>query len=146
MKLGEAGILNSQGIIRWNSPSAAKAIKIVSEPISTQQLHSNARWADGERCACAISEPRGRVTLRTLKGDSRSKTGYASRASAVFAIRVYRYLLRTEITFPKLNEKIYHEVKKHLAMEITPDHLLLDSAPNLGPPISRWEINKFENC
>jgi hypothetical protein len=29
---------------------------------------------------------------------------------------------------------------------VTPDHLLLDSAPNLGPLISRWEINKFENC
>jgi hypothetical protein len=28
----------------------------------------------------------------------------------------------------------------------TPDHLLWDSAPNLGPLISRWEINKFENC
>jgi hypothetical protein len=28
----------------------------------------------------------------------------------------------------------------------TPDHLLLDSAPNLGPLISRSEINKFENC
>ncbi len=26
------------------------------------------------------------------------------------------------------------------------DHLLLDSALNLGPLISRWEINKFENC
>jgi hypothetical protein len=24
--------------------------------------------------------------------------------------------------------------------------VLLDSAPNLGPLISRWEINKFENC
>jgi hypothetical protein len=28
----------------------------------------------------------------------------------------------------------------------TPDHLLLDSAPNLGPHISHWEINKFETC
>ncbi len=28
----------------------------------------------------------------------------------------------------------------------TPDHLFLDSAPNLGPLISCWEINKFENC
>ncbi len=28
----------------------------------------------------------------------------------------------------------------------TPDNLLLDSVPNLGPLISRWEINKFENC
>ncbi len=25
-------------------------------------------------------------------------------------------------------------------------YLLLDSAPNLGPLISRWEINRFENC
>ncbi len=30
--------------------------------------------------------------------------------------------------------------------ELPRDHLLLDSAPNLGPLISRWEINKFENC
>jgi hypothetical protein len=28
----------------------------------------------------------------------------------------------------------------------TPNHLVLDSAPNLGPLISRWGINKFENC
>jgi hypothetical protein len=31
-------------------------------------------------------------------------------------------------------------------MYILPDHLSLDRAPNLGPLISRWEINKFENC
>ncbi len=30
--------------------------------------------------------------------------------------------------------------------DIPPDHLLLDSAPNLGPLISCWEIYKFENC
>jgi hypothetical protein len=28
----------------------------------------------------------------------------------------------------------------------TPDHLLLDSVPNLGPLISRWEINELKNC
>ncbi len=28
---------------------------------------------------------------------------------------------------------------------VTPDHQLLDSVPNLGPLISRWEINKIEN-
>ncbi len=33
-----------------------------------------------------------------------------------------------------------------LSCHTTPDHLFLDSAPNLGPLISRWEINKFENC
>jgi hypothetical protein len=26
------------------------------------------------------------------------------------------------------------------------DHLSLNNAPNLGPLIPRWEINKFENC
>jgi hypothetical protein len=30
--------------------------------------------------------------------------------------------------------------------EVPPYHLLLDSAPNLGPLISRWEIKKFVNC
>jgi hypothetical protein len=35
---------------------------------------------------------------------------------------------------------------KTLANKDTPDYLLLDSVPNLGPLISRWEINKFENC
>jgi hypothetical protein len=30
--------------------------------------------------------------------------------------------------------------------KVIPDHQLLDSAPNLGPLISRWEINKFKNC
>ncbi len=29
---------------------------------------------------------------------------------------------------------------------LPPDHLLLDSAPNLGPLISCWEINEFKNC
>jgi hypothetical protein len=28
---------------------------------------------------------------------------------------------------------------------VPPDHLLLDSSPNLGPLITRWEINKFTN-
>jgi hypothetical protein len=28
---------------------------------------------------------------------------------------------------------------------VPPDHLLLDSVPNLGPLISCWEINKFKN-
>ncbi len=25
------------------------------------------------------------------------------------------------------------------------DHLLLDSAPNIGPLMSRWELDKFKN-
>ncbi len=27
----------------------------------------------------------------------------------------------------------------------TPDHLLLDRSPNIGPLISRWELGKFKN-
>ncbi len=29
---------------------------------------------------------------------------------------------------------------------IHPDHLLLDSVPNIGPLISCWELEKFKNC
>ncbi len=28
----------------------------------------------------------------------------------------------------------------------TPDHLLLDGTPNLGPLIFRWELDNFKNC
>jgi hypothetical protein len=27
-----------------------------------------------------------------------------------------------------------------------PFHLLLDRSPNIGPLISRWELQKFKNC
>ncbi len=37
-------------------------------------------------------------------------------------------------------------VKQEVSLYLPPDHLLLDSAPNLGPLISHWEINKFGNC
>ncbi len=33
-----------------------------------------------------------------------------------------------------------------VCMKLPHDHLLLDSAPNLGPLRSPWENNKFENC
>ncbi len=42
-------------------------------------------------------------------------------------------------TFLASNEEIL------VSMDLPPDYLLLDSAPNLGPLIYRWEINKFEN-
>jgi hypothetical protein len=29
---------------------------------------------------------------------------------------------------------------------VPPDHLSLDSAPNIGPPMSRSELDKFKNC
>ncbi len=38
------------------------------------------------------------------------------------------------------------KMKLQSSVLVPPDHLLLDSAPNLGPLISCWEINKFENC
>jgi hypothetical protein len=29
---------------------------------------------------------------------------------------------------------------------VPPDHLLLDSVPDIGPIISRWELEKFKDC
>jgi hypothetical protein len=29
---------------------------------------------------------------------------------------------------------------------VPPDHLLLDRSPNIGPLLSPWELEKFENC
>jgi hypothetical protein len=43
-------------------------------------------------------------------------------------------------------KKIASVKRGSIRVHLPPDHLLLDSAPNLGPLISRWEINKFENC
>jgi hypothetical protein len=45
--------------------------------------------------------------------------------------------MRNETVHPKnMGDKGY----------VTPKHSFLDSDPNLEPLISRWEINKFENC
>ncbi len=43
--------------------------------------------------------------------------------------------------FINQNSQCSHEIES-----LPLDHLFLDSAPNLGPLISRWEINEFENC
>ncbi len=40
---------------------------------------------------------------------------------------------------------LYFLWKNGLNLSIPPNHLLLDTASNLGPLISRWEINRFEN-
>ncbi len=45
------------------------------------------------------------------------------------------------------NSRKVHDLRnKWVYLQLPPDHLLLDSAPNLGPLISRWNINKLENC
>jgi hypothetical protein len=31
-------------------------------------------------------------------------------------------------------------------MMLPSEHLFLDSAPNIGPLICRWELDKFKNC
>jgi hypothetical protein len=36
-------------------------------------------------------------------------------------------------------------VQSSTALFVPPDYLFLDSAPNLGPLISRWESDKFKN-
>jgi hypothetical protein len=54
--------------------------------------------------------------------------------------------------FRMMDPRIYAQAKLYVQSHVSktknlaPDHLLLDSIPNLGPLISRWEINKFEVC
>ncbi len=39
------------------------------------------------------------------------------------------------------------DAKKAVAgKESSPDHLLLDRSPNIGPLISCWELDKLKNC
>ncbi len=52
-----------------------------------------------------------------------------------------------EIFFIKLffgREKV--KSSSVLTTDLLHDHLLLDSAPNIGPLLSRWELDKFKNC
>jgi hypothetical protein len=58
------------------------------------------------------------------------------------------YLNKTQ--HHSFTEKIYSYRKKNciwlLFQGTTPDHLLLDRSSNIGPPISRWELDKLKNC
>ncbi len=49
------------------------------------------------------------------------------------------------IDYRELSSTEMHLIGKAF-QDHTPDHLLLDSAPNIGPLISRWELDKFKNC
>ncbi len=40
----------------------------------------------------------------------------------------------------------YNDYGVWILSNLPHDHLLLDSVPNIGPLISRWELNKFKNC
>ncbi len=96
------------------------------------------------------------------KGDCGAKGEILT--SSVFLQTVYfcnwQFLLLKEYTFKQytftidnfccwksiLSNSILLQLTISSAQTVPPDHLFLDSAPNLGPLISRWEINNFENC
>jgi hypothetical protein len=40
----------------------------------------------------------------------------------------------------------WYYVRMKWRMILPHDHVLLDSAPNIGPLTSRWELDKFKNC
>ncbi len=44
------------------------------------------------------------------------------------------------------NSSLQYYPPSFFSVIVPPDHLLLDSAPNLGPSMSRWKIYKFEYC
>jgi hypothetical protein len=45
------------------------------------------------------------------------------------------------------NESVVHALPMQnvIRLGVPPDHLLLDRTPNIGPIISRWELDKFKN-
>jgi hypothetical protein len=62
---------------------------------------------------------------------------------------------RPSFVCPKITENLSKAMTRHSwvpssvleAGAIIPhDHLLLDSVPNIGPLISRWEFGKLKNC
>jgi hypothetical protein len=55
-----------------------------------------------------------------------------------------RWRTSTVKTFPWANTSKWKSLS--LALWVPHDHLLLDSASDIGPPISRWELDKFKNC
>jgi hypothetical protein len=43
--------------------------------------------------------------------------------------------------------QLFHVMIHRLShWRVIPDHLLLDNAPNIGPLVSRWELDKLRNC
>jgi hypothetical protein len=62
-----------------------------------------------------------------------------SRAVALVILRFHE----PRSQFTSFKSKIVHGRRDAI---ITPDHILLDSAPNVGPLISRWELDRFKNC
>ncbi len=51
-----------------------------------------------------------------------------------------------QLSLQKVNQRVFSEESSPSEPTIPPNYLLLDSAPNVGPLISHWEINKFEDC
>ncbi len=41
--------------------------------------------------------------------------------------------------------QIFYNLLKKTYFRTTPDHLLLDRSPNIGPLISRWKLDTFKN-
>jgi hypothetical protein len=88
---------------------------------------------DFEHCRPYIKVTKSRVQTKVFEwiftGSSEAHSGNAFAMSSCNASQagfVMRHRLVTEI--------------------VPPDHLLLDSAPNIGPLIPRWKLDKFKNC
>ncbi len=75
------------------------------------------------------------------KSDGRRKTGRSSHFSSLSD----RMIIHPPASYIWTCSLLTRETGI-LCITVPSDHLVLDSAPNLGPLISRWEINKFKNC
>ncbi len=90
------------------------------------------------------SRARGTRTPRTsVITCATTTTSALLRSVEIFSLNVRRQLLDDAAVSCDASSRINIDSVRSFA---TPDHLMLDSDPNIGPLTSRWELDKFKNC
>jgi hypothetical protein len=114
-----------------------------------RQFHAtDSLFTDIDICGCPR---RGKRPRRDTSGQrekfTRTSTATATLIQTIFfSLDIYQYkltMLRFLFFFIK---ECSIRVQEVISTYGTPDSLLLDRSPNIGPLISRWELDKFKNC
>jgi hypothetical protein len=155
------GLLSSSSESLTNSAAAveaaiAKFAAILGDQCAKRtvcEAHASAKKVDAGEEDSAYNEILANPLARPIRQETAEH--YYSK-SAIVAIESFRTLSTTchhhryEIDYSNSSTcKVVDRaplLTDYAVLTDSPDHLLLDSAPNLGPLISRWEITKFENC
>jgi hypothetical protein len=102
---------------------------------SVQVLAYELRHTLSFRCKREISSPSFHSLLALDRTDA---------TPVVEILSGYYFTTRLKLT-PSDPEGVYVSSDR-LFESLPPNHLLLDSAPNIGTLLSRWELDKFNNC